>query len=142
MATTPNSARPFRASGPRGRRLWCAVCDTDEHLLIESIDSLRPPNVKLVLVAYTCGECDYFYSHPADVFDVADVLNRPGQVSGVLQFGGQYLHCGQLMTTAGSGLRRICAPVTPESSGEDLLDVCLRTRVLQCACGFRMEIPD
>jgi hypothetical protein len=142
MATIPHSARPDRASGPHGRRLWCTVCDTDEHLIIESIDSLRPPNLKMVDVAYTCGECDYFYAHPADVFQVADVLNRPGQVSGVLQFGGQYLHCGQPMTTAGSGHRSIYAPVTTETSGEDPLDVYLRTRVLRCACGFRMEIPD
>jgi hypothetical protein len=142
MATIPHSTRPGRAKGPQGRRVWCSVCDTDEHLIIESIDSLRPPSARLVDVAYTCGECDYFYAHPADVAHVAAVLNRPGQALGVLQFGGQYLHCGQPMQAAGSKRRSIYAPVTTEAVEEGALDVHLRTRVLRCACGFQMEIPD
>jgi hypothetical protein len=60
----------------------------------------------------------------------------------MLQFGGTYIHCGRPIRTAGSESRSIYAPLTTEQSGELVLDVYLRTRVLKCACGFQMEIPD
>lgn len=88
--------------------------------------------------------CEFSYSHAATVAQVACVLNRPDSrtSSGVLQFGGTYIHCGQPMHTAGSEKRSIYAPVTSEEGVEPVLDVYLSTRVLKCACGFQMEIPD
>lgn len=39
-------------------------------------------------------------------------------------------------------MRSIYALVTTEEGVEPVLDVYLSTRVLKCACGFQMEIPD
>jgi hypothetical protein len=60
----------------------------------------------------------------------------------VLQFGGEYIHCGEPMHAAGSELRSIYSPVSTESATEGLLEVYLSTRVLRCDCGFQMEIPE
>jgi hypothetical protein len=142
MSTVSHPRKPGPSSGSQGQRLWCAQCQTDEYLVIESIDSLRPPRTGLVDVAYTCVECDFFYAHTAAVARVAEVLNRAGQRSGVLQFGGHYLHCGEPMTRAGSQQRTVHATLSTELTGEGPLEVYLRTRVLRCSCGFQMEIPD
>ncbi|WP_426998234.1 hypothetical protein [Pseudarthrobacter sp. N5] len=143
MSTISNAYRPGGAHQPHGQRLWCAKCRTDDHLIIESMDALKPPETGMVQVSYTCVECDFFYAHAAAVPQVEAILNRPGPgaASGVLEFGGEYIHCGEPMHTAGSELRSIYAPVTTEQSGEGVLDVYLRTRVLRCGCGFQMEIP-
>ena len=39
-------------------------------------------------------------------------------------------------------LRRLAAPMSTEDTAEDELDVYLATRVLRCACGFQMELPE
>lgn len=142
MSTVSHPSKPGPPGGSRGQRLWCSQCQTDEHLIIESIDTLRPPRTGLLDVTYTCVECDFFYAHTASVGDVVVVLNRPGQRSGVLQFGGNYLHCGEPMTMAGSHQRSVHATLSTELTGEGPLEVYLRTRVLRCSCGFQMEIPD
>jgi hypothetical protein len=77
MSTVPYPHKPGPSSGSQGQRLWCAQCQTDECLVIESIDSLRPPRTGLVEVACTCVECDFFFVHTASVARVAEVLNRP-----------------------------------------------------------------
>lgn len=90
-----------------------------------------------------------YRGHSTTLPQVAAVLNQPGPqpTSGVLQFGGEYIHCGEPMHAAGSELRSIYAPMTTEpvpaeqTTGE-VLEVYLRTRVLRCGCGFQMEIPD
>ena len=87
MSTISNAHRPGGMQWPSASRPWCSECHTDEHLIIESIEALHPPQEDLVDVSYTCVECDYFYAHPANVHEVAAVLNRHGQVMGVLQFG-------------------------------------------------------
>lgn len=69
------------------------------------------------------------------------MLNRNGTVSGLLQFGGEYIHCGEPMQFAKSSSRSVYAPITTEDEDDGLLDVYLKTRVLQCRCGFRMELP-
>lgn len=141
MPTVSHPRTPGSPSGSQGQRLWCTQCQTDEYLIIESIDTLRPPRTGLLDVTYTCVECDFFYAHTASVGSVAVVLNRPGQGCGVLQFGGNYLHCGEPMMMAGSRQRSVNAVLSTERTGEEPLDVYLRTRVLRCSCGFQMEIP-
>jgi hypothetical protein len=142
MSIISHPRKPGGASGPHGQRLRCPRCGTDEHLIIESIEALTPPKTGWVDVAYTCIGCDYFYAHTADIAEVAAVLNRPGRGYGVLQFGGEYLHCGEPMAIAGSEYRSIHAPISTEQQGDGALEVYLRTRVLRCGCGFQMEIPD
>lgn len=139
MATVSHHREPARA---RGRKPWCTECATDEYLVIESIQALEPPRTGLVNAAYNCVGCGFFYAHAAAVARVAEIVNRSGQGRGVLQFGGAYLHCGKPMTMGGSEHRSIYAPASPDQHGDVPLEVYLRTRVLRCSCGFRMEIPD
>ncbi|XAS68485.1 hypothetical protein V3C33_04020 [Micrococcaceae bacterium Sec5.7] len=72
---------------------------------------------------------------------MAPILNRSETEPGVLQFGGDYIHCGEPMTTQGNDLRSIYAPVHTARPAVELLEVYLRTKVLHCGCGFQMEIP-
>jgi hypothetical protein len=62
-----------------------------------------------------------------------------------LQFGAQYIHCGEPMHPAASEQGAIYTPLMTEPeqtpTGIDL-EVYLQTRVLRCGCGFQMEIPD
>jgi hypothetical protein len=60
----------------------------------------------------------------------------------VLVFGGHYMHCGQLMEKGGTELRRFQASRSTEDVQDEALDVYLSTRVLRCACGFQIEIPE
>ncbi|MEC5181927.1 hypothetical protein [Arthrobacter sp. CG_A4] len=144
MSTISHTHRPSNARPPSVRRLWCTRCRTDQHLVIDAIEPPLAPEEGLVEVSYTCLGCDFLYAHPATVAQVAAILNKPGpgRTSGILQFGGTYIHCGEPMHTIGSETRNIYAPLTTEQSAEPVLDVYLRTRVLKCACGFQMEIPD
>lgn len=97
----------------------------------------------MVDVAYECSDCRYSYTQIASVQKVAAVLNRPGVTQGVLQFGGQYLHCGEPMKTKSCELRRIQAPLVLKPKAQlRMYEVLINTRILGCHCGFRMEIPD
>lgn len=57
----------------------------------------------------------------------------------VLVHGGQYIHCGEPMTANGAEMRSIHGTY---GSLPETLGVYLATRVLRCACGFQIEIPD
>jgi uncharacterized Zn finger protein len=128
---------------PRVTALHCPACGTDTHLTIHSIDSAPLPAAGLVNVTYTCERCGDLHTEEASVAQVAAILNRPGPVAAaeVLQFGGQYIHCGEPMHAAGSELRSVYAPATTEVQAAAFLEVYLSTRVLRCSCGFQMEIP-
>lgn len=60
----------------------------------------------------------------------------------VLVFAGHYVHCGQLMEKGRAELRRCHASRTTENVQDETLDVYLSTRVLRCACGFQIEVPE
>lgn len=142
MPAISHPRRPPRAHGPRGRRLWCGECDTDQRLVIETIQAPAPPRTGLILAAYTCVGCGFFYSHLATVEQVAAVLNGPGQGYGVFQFGGTYFHCGEPMPATGIEHRTISDTAATVGPLGGPVEVCLRTRVMRCRCGFRMEIPE
>ncbi|MFJ5956162.1 hypothetical protein ACIQC5_09405 [Paenarthrobacter sp. NPDC092416] len=143
MPAQPASRVPDEAHQPPDEPLWCARCNSDQYLLVDTIQSHYPPIPNVVDVAYECRACQYSYEQTATVHRVALILNRPGKTPGVLQFGGQFLHCGEPMKTKSCELRRIQAPIGPTSDGrERIAEVYINTRVLGCACGFRMEIPD
>lgn len=115
MSTISHAHRPGNVPQPEGRQLWCSRCSTDSHLVIDSIDPIQPGpalDEGLVDVAYTCLDCGFLYAHAATVAQVAVILNRPGpgRASGILQFGGTYIHCGQPMHHGGSEARGIYAP--------------------------------
>ena len=66
---------------------------------------------------------------------------RPRNIPDVLVYDGQYMHCGEPMATAGAEMRSIRGSYNTRQLPETL-SVYLATRVLRCACGFQMEIPD
>ncbi|WP_332603617.1 hypothetical protein [Arthrobacter sp. S2(2024)] len=85
-------------STPHARHGWplrCGSCRRDVHQIIETKEPPDPADTDVVDVSYTCIECDSFYSGAATVPPLAWVLNRSAAVPGVLQFGGEYLHCGE-----------------------------------------------
>lgn len=141
MSINPNG--PASGRGPsRALPLQCSACDTDRSLSIKSIETLFPASDTLVEVTYTCAACGSFYSHRADVAQVAVILKQAGRSSDILVFGGHYIHCGQPMQKIGSELRRLHSPTVTDQNADDALDVYLSTRVLRCPCGFQMELPE
>jgi hypothetical protein len=123
-------------------RLVCAKCGTDRALALHSITALHPPSDDWVEVGYACTACNAHYLHQADVVAVAAVLNRAPCLEDVLVFGGHYIHCGQPMQTLSSQIRRLSAAAYTDGQPEDAVDVNLDTRVLRCACGFQIELPE
>lgn len=120
----------------------CGKCGTDRHLIIRSVTNLPGLGADVVVVAYTCRRCGNFNEHPAQVADLSMVLARPEQTGEVLIFGDDYMHCGQPMQKAGSELRRLSVPLSTEDGAEEAMGVYFSTRVLQCVCGFQMELPE
>lgn len=96
----------------------------------------------MVEVGYSCRACRRNYLHLAGVADVAAVLNRETHPEGVLTFAGSYIHCGQPMQKTGSEIRRLTAPSFTDRRTEDDLGVYLTTQVLNCPCGFQIELPE
>ncbi|MGP0224440.1 MULTISPECIES: hypothetical protein [unclassified Paenarthrobacter] len=143
MPAQPASRVPDEAHQPPDEPLWCPQCNTDQHLLVGTIQQHYPPATTTLDVDYDCAACGNSYLRTATVQRVAMILNRPGSSHSVFQFGGQYLHCGAPMKTRSCELRRIqaTAAVRPGSSAQ-LYEVHINTRVLGCSCGFRMEFPD
>ncbi|MCA4134531.1 hypothetical protein [Arthrobacter sp. M4] len=61
----------------------------------------------------------------------------------LLQSGADFMHCGEPMHTIGGEVSSIQTPMSTETDPTDRsFDIYLQTRVLRCACGFQMEIPD
>ena len=131
-----------RGPAPKPLPLVCSTCGTDGQLSIKSIEALRPPSESMVEVSYACAGCGRFYTHPADVAQVAVILNSSESSQDVLVFEGHYVHCGRPMEKVGSGVRRLHAEISTSSTENSGLDVYLATRVLHCPCGFQMELPD
>lgn len=142
MSISSNEYVPGGAHFPGTKPLRCTACRNDTHLVIRAIESHQGPAEALVDVSYTCTACGRHHAQVADVADVAFVLNRQGNVSDVLLFGGHYIHCGRPMERAGHELRRLHAPMGTSRQDGDALDVYLSTRVIRCACGFQMELPE
>lgn len=104
-------------------RPWCTQCDTDEYLILETIENACHGEPGLAEVSYTCAECDSYYAHAVGVesLDPSDRMKLPPLV-----LGGRagYLHCGEVMTAgAGDELRCRCgfhmvaSPTDPELDG-------------------------
>lgn len=142
MSMMRNPLIPGSTQHPKAQALLCGKCRSTDHLDLETIESIEPHSGELLVsVSYTCLACESSYAHTAAFHEVAAVLNRNGTVSGLLQFGGQYFHCGEPMQFSTTSARSVYAPLSTEDTDDGLMDVYLKTRVLQCRCGFRMELP-
>ncbi|MCU1435745.1 MAG: hypothetical protein JWR71_2470 [Pseudarthrobacter sp.] len=142
MSIDPHVPLSHASGGGDESTLICGRCGTDKNLLLHSIAAARPPVRDMVEVGYSCTTCRLDTVRLADVADVAAVLNRTRSPQDVLVFGGNYIHCGQPMQRFGAEIRRLVAPMSTDRAEDDALDIYLRTRVLRCACGFQIELPD
>lgn len=124
------------------RALGCLHCGSNEHVAIESIESLPPhPGELHVDVAYACRKCQGSYQHRARFRDVAAILNRSKTLEGLFRFAGEYFHCGEPLRVEGTDVRSIHASSSVRDSGQDAGGVSMGTTVLRCRCGFRLELP-
>jgi hypothetical protein len=139
----PHAGQPSVAIPP-GMPLRCAMCRSDQHLVLHSIDPLPAGRGEpLVHVVYACTACGSLHAHAASFRDVAALLNEADTVPGMLKFGNFYLHCGKPMATTGAVRRTMTAPLSSSGTGETCLpDVLLTTKTLRCICGFSIELPD
>jgi hypothetical protein len=128
---------------PHPEHLHCNRCGAGRHLMIHSIDPLPSPAQGLVTGTYTCEGCGRLHTQQASVPQVAAILNRPGPsaAADVLQFGGQCIHCGEPMHSAGTELCSVYSPVTTETPAASLLEVYLSARVLRCDVASRWKYP-
>ncbi|MCW3768266.1 hypothetical protein ACKLTP_08025 [Paenarthrobacter ureafaciens] len=129
---------------PQGERMWCSRCQSGEHLVLHSIDSVHSHDVGLlVAVSYTCADCGFAQSHFTPLREVASKLNTKENLEGLIVFEDSYLHCGDPMVPIPVEVRRsITAKPACGTDELELLDVRLGTKVLQCMdCGFRLELP-
>ena len=84
--------------------IMCTQCHTPKHLILESLESCTPRVNGRVSVEYSCGNCESFYAHDVPVQDLAKFLHTESTSSGILHFGGTYIHCGESMEERGTQL--------------------------------------
>lgn len=120
--------------------LVCATCHTAKHLIIESIQPHKPRLPGIVEVEYSCERCQSYSAHACSVGAINSLLN-PNDASdegtGVIQFGGEYIHCGEPMERTNS-LAFMLDPSNNQSLEGPLGD--RPPTVLQCHCGFHLEL--
>jgi hypothetical protein len=56
MTTASHTYIPRGAHQPRGKHPWCAACDTEVHLLIES-EAITDGRTGILAVALHCSKC-------------------------------------------------------------------------------------
>jgi hypothetical protein len=139
--TTPLSTYiPRDAHQPRGKRPWCAACDTDIHLSVES-PVITDRQTGVLAVALHCSHC-----RQSRVFDtteehVAVFPPRSGQHGNLVHESGGYFHCGEVMTPPGPRAESTVVTFPGQPGLTDTLAAYLATKVLRCRCGFQMELP-
>ncbi len=56
MGTISSTYRPLDAHQPRGKQPWCATCDTDVHLVVDSI-TMMDRHSETLAAAFNCAKC-------------------------------------------------------------------------------------
>jgi hypothetical protein len=140
MSTTSHTYLPRDSHQPRGRRLWCAECDTDRHLLVDSVTTLNAQQQTLA-AAITCTKCQGSRVLATTAAFLAAVPGRNKDNGDVVHRDAAYVHCQESMSPADPEVRGVHWPVSTQAGPNEFLSVYLRTRVLRCRCGFQMEIP-
>jgi hypothetical protein len=128
-----------------GRRPWCTDCDSDYHLLVDTITDLDRRQDTLA-VAFNCTRCGGSRVLATTAQFVAAIMARRGGAveparTALERTDGRYVHCGEAMAPADPALRNTYLPLTTDPGPGDPLGVYLQTRVLRCSCGFQMELP-
>lgn len=119
-------------------RISCSVCSSSDDLLLENWSTVGDAQDGLIDLEYSCGACESYFAISCAHDDAAEVFELGNSRCGMLQYGEQYLHCGQIME---EGELEISAL---KVKGGDLFDapaVQVEMTVLKCACGFQMSVP-
>lgn len=140
MTTISSTYLPRDAHQPRGKKPWCAACDTDLHLVVDSI-AVMDRQRETLAVAFNCSKCGGSRVLSTTAGFVAAILARSSPNDDVVHVGTTYVHCGEPMSTSDPDQRSARMPVSTQPPAEDFLGIYLQTRVLRCRCGFQMEIP-
>ncbi|MEV8146969.1 hypothetical protein AB0O52_02330 [Arthrobacter sp. NPDC080073] len=140
MSTISSTYLPLDAHQPRGKQPWCVTCDTDVHLVVDSI-TMMDRRSETLAAAFNCAKCGGARVLSTTAAFVAAVLARSTANTDVLHLGAEYIHCGEPMTPSDPDRRSSLTPVSTQSRPTDLLGNYLRIRVLRCRCGFQMEKP-
>ena len=56
MSAISSTYLPLDAHQPRGKQPWCATCDTDLHLVVDSI-TVMDHRRETLAVAFNCAKC-------------------------------------------------------------------------------------
>lgn len=56
LSTVTSTYLPRGSHQPRGSRPWCAACDTDRHLLVDSV-AVMNRRLETLAVAFNCAKC-------------------------------------------------------------------------------------
>ena len=140
MSTISSTYLPRDAHQPRGKQPWCAPCDTDLHLVADSI-AVMDRRRETLAVAFNCAKCGGSRVLSTTAGFVAAVLARSTTNDEVVHLGADYVHCGEPMSPTDPELKSLGTPVSTHPRPADFFGAYLRTRVLRCQCGFQMEIP-
>ena len=140
MTTLTHEPSPHGARQPYGQQPWCAVCDTNLHLAVDSITVLDEWEDTLSVV-FTCAGCGGHRVLSTTPRFVAAILARSTTDDDVVHLGAQYIHCGEPMPPLDPNLRSSRTPVSTDMPAGDFLEAYLRARVLRCRCGFQIEVP-
>ncbi|WP_164200336.1 hypothetical protein [[Micrococcus luteus] ATCC 49442] len=140
MSTIAHTHLPHGARQPRGEQPWCLACDTDLHLVVDSITVADHPRGTLN-VAFHCTKCKGCRVLSTTARLVAAVLARATPGDDVVHIGAQYIHCGEPMSLLDPDLWSSRTHASTDPRPGDYLGAYLRTRVLRCHCGFQMEAP-
>ena len=139
MTMLPAANIPGEIDGAEPPALICAACGTADDLIIEGIGGTIPAVAGFVSIEYSCLECGSFYGHDASVQQVAKLLDAGVTSLGVLHFAYQFFHCGEPMEDIAEGLSGSGGP--NGSQGGLAAEMSTGIRLLQCHCGFQLEVP-
>lgn len=140
MSTPSHTYMPRDSHQPRGRRPWCVGCNTDRHLLVESVTTLNPQRATLA-AAITCTQCGASRVIATTASLLAALARRDQNKNDLMHRDAGYVHCQEPMSPVDPELRGVHWPISTETGPTEFLSVYLKTRVLRCRCGFQLEIP-
>lgn len=119
MSAISSTQLPLDAHHPRGKQPWCATCDTDLHLVEDSIAIMNRRRETLA-VAFNCAKCGGARVLSTTAGFVTAVLARSTANNDVLHLGAEYIPCGEPMSPTDPELRSSQTPLSTQPRPTDL----------------------
>jgi hypothetical protein len=140
VTTTSNSYVPRDMYQPRGKRPWCAECDTDLHLTAES-PAVRGRRTGTLVVAVHCSKCRQSRVLDTTEEHLGALPALSANQEGLVHQDDGYFHCGEPMFLPGPRAETTLRTFPVQHGPPESLAAYLATKVLRCRCGFQMELP-